>query len=107
VFSEFGAGASPEVDGLRTYSVGLPARDFTEDYQEELYRVHFEQVLARDYVTGTMPWIFADFRDDKRSGNPVKDFNLKGVVTYDRQKKKAFHFLAETYADIEAGEKEE
>ena len=52
-----------------------------------------------------MPWVFADFRDDKRPDNPRVDFNLKGLVTYERQKKQAFHVIAETYAMIENGEK--
>ncbi len=101
VVSEFGAGASPLVDGEKTYSIGMKKKDFTEEYQAELHRVQYDEILSKDFVTGTMPWILADFRDDKRPLNPVPDFNLKGLVTYDREKKEAFQVVADRYRAIE------
>ena len=101
VVSEFGAGASPLVDGEEVYSVGSVSHPFTEEYQARHHRIQMEIFLKKDYITGTMPWVFADFRDDKRGRNPVVDFNLKGLVTYDRVKKPAFDVIAEFYEEIE------
>ncbi|HUT54115.1 MAG TPA: glycoside hydrolase family 2 TIM barrel-domain containing protein [bacterium] len=104
VVSEFGAGAAPGLDGKRLYPIGGLSRDFTEDYQSFFHRETLAQILARPWITGTMPWVFADFRDDKRPRNPIKDFNLKGLVTYDRQRKKAFYVVRDVYSEIEKEE---
>jgi beta-glucuronidase len=101
VISEFGAGAAAGVDGKTRYPIGAVSKTFTYDYQEDHHRTTLEQVIERDYICGTMPWIFADFRDDKRPDNPIKDFNLKGILTYDRKKKKAFYVFAKTYEELE------
>jgi len=101
VISEFGAGAAADVDGVAKYNIGAVSKTFTYEYQEAHHRTTMEQILARDYICGTMPWIFADFRDDKRPDNPVIDFNLKGILTYDRQKKKSFYVFAEAYEKLE------
>jgi len=103
VVSEFGAGAYAEVDGETEYSVGMVDRDFTCEYQAWHHKTQLEIFLSKPFVTGTMPWVFADFRDDKRPNNPKKDFNLKGLVTYDREKKPAFEVVAEVYERIEEG----
>ncbi len=100
IISEFGGGAIPGRAPGREQKIGSKMQGFTEEYQLELYRTQFEHILKKDFVTGTMPWILADFRDDKRKENPVKDFNLKGLVTYEREKKKAFRFVADTYKQI-------
>lgn len=101
VLSEFGAGAVRGRASGQEIRIGSNMQGFTEEYQLELYRTQYREILKRDYVAGTMPWILADFRDGKRGENhPVKDFNLKGLVTHDRQEKKAFRFLADTYGDI-------
>ena len=101
VVSEFGAGAVIGKSPEKLYSVGIVKRDFTEEYQAYFHQKQFEIILSKPYVVGTMPWIFADFRDDKRPHNPIVNFNLKGLVNYQRQKKKAFEVVSRIYQQIE------
>ncbi len=102
VVSEFGAGSMPGLDGQRKFQVqpGL-YRDYTEEYQVKVYETQLERILARDYVVGVMPWVFADFRDDKRPHNPRVDFNQKGLLTYERERKNVFFTVKETYEGLE------
>ncbi len=99
--SEFGAGAVIGKSPEKLYSLGSVKRDFTEEYQAYFHQKQFEIILSKPYVVGTMPWIFADFRDDKRPHNPIVNFNLKGLVNYQRQKKKAFEVVSRIYHQIE------
>jgi len=102
VVSEFGAGAVPGIKGDEVFMPGSRPQRFTEDYQVEFYKEQIKQILSRDYVVGMMPWSFADFRDASRpQHHPVPNYNLKGVVTQKREKKKVFPVLAETYAKLE------
>jgi beta-galactosidase/beta-glucuronidase len=104
VVSEFGAGSFKEATGeMYSFDLGI-SRDFTEDYQAQVYETQLSYILEKPYVTGTMPWVFADFQDDYRAKNPVQWFNLKGLVTHDREKKKAFYLFAEVYGKIKAEE---
>ena len=102
VVSEFGAGTVIGIDGKKLYPVGGGVQhDYTEQFQVEFYESHFKQILERPYITGAMPWVFADFRDDKRPNAPIKWMNLKGLVNYQRQKKQAYYFVAKTYEELE------
>lgn len=102
VVSEFGAGSVKGREHGELIDVGMGSkRDFSENYQKNFYKIQLEQILKRPFVIGTMPWVFADFRDDKRPNNPIPNMNLKGLVTYDREPKKAYHVFAETYAQLE------
>jgi beta-glucuronidase len=102
VVSEFGAGAVPGIKGDEVFMPGSRPQRFTEDYQVEFYREQIKQILSRPYVVGMMPWSFADFRDASRpKHHPVANYNLKGVVTQKRDKKKVFSVLADTYARLE------
>jgi beta-glucuronidase len=105
VVSEFGAGSVPGIKGDEIFMPGSRPQTFTEDYQVEFYQKQIEQILSRPYVVGMMPWSFADFRDASRpQHHPVPYYNLKGVVTQKREKKKVFPVLAETYAKLEREE---
>ncbi len=102
VVSEFGAGSLKDSSGGKLYPVGYGTqRDFAEAYQAHLYEVQLECILKKPFVIGTIPWVFADFRDDKRPNNPIPNMNLKGLLTYDRKKKKAYSVIAAAYARIE------
>lgn len=103
MISEMGGGAVKGLEpGGRLYPVGYGnSRDFSEDFQLDIYRTQLPILKSKPYVVGIMPWVFADFRDDKRSSNPVPDMNLKGLVTYDRQKKQAFGLVSDFFAGVE------
>lgn len=103
VVSEFGA------DALGGQRLGRPpfeelanAHSYSEDFQAWLLQTQFDQILARDYVDGTMPWVFADFRMQWvafTKPHPVPETNLKGLLTGERDKKLAFDTVARIYDD--------
>ncbi|HUT53568.1 MAG TPA: glycoside hydrolase family 2 TIM barrel-domain containing protein [bacterium] len=103
IVSEMGAGAEKgRPPGGKLYDVGYgSSRDFSEDYQQRFYQVQLPIIAGKPFVTGIVPWVFSDFRDDKRPDNPVPNMNLKGLLTYDRQKKQAFGVVADFYKEIE------
>ncbi|MBN1635583.1 MAG: hypothetical protein JW920_03680 [Deltaproteobacteria bacterium] len=101
VVSEFGAGSLKGSKGGKLYPVGYGTqRDFAEAYQAHFYQVQLDQILKRSFVVGTIPWVFADFRDDKRFNNPEPDMNLKGLLTYERQEKQAYDVISDAYSKI-------
>jgi beta-glucuronidase len=77
------------------------ARDYSEEFQDAIYREQLPLLKAKPYVAGVIPWVFADFRDDKRVDAPIPNFNLKGLLTYDRHPKQAFKTVAEFFAQVE------
>lgn len=102
VVSEFGAGTVIGIDGKKMYPVGGRVyHDYTEQFQVQFYESHLQQILERPFITGTMPWVFADFRDDKRPNAPIKWMNLKGLVNYQRKPKQAYFLFAKTYQELE------
>ena len=81
----------------------LGAHSYAEDWQEWYYRQQFNHILSRDYVSGTMPWVLADFRMEWNPStgdpHPVALTNLKGLTTHDRSERKmAFDVVADIYA---------
>jgi len=103
IVSEMGAGAVlGKKPGGKLYEVGYSnARDFSEEFQLKIYQVQLPIIKSKPFVVGIVPWVFADFRDDKRIHNPIPQMNLKGLLTYDRQKKQAFYLVSEFFAQIE------
>jgi beta-glucuronidase len=103
IISEMGGGAvRGRKSGGRTYEIGYGnSRDFSEEFQTMIYRTQLPLIREKDYVSGVIPWVFADFRDDKRWRNPIPNFNLKGLLTYDRRKKDAFGVVSDFYARIQ------
>jgi beta-glucuronidase len=103
VISEMGGGAVRGLKpGGRLFPVGFGnARDYSEEFQDAIYREQLPLLKAKPYVAGVIPWVFADFRDDKRVDAPIPNFNLKGLLTYDRHPKQAFKTVAEFFAQVE------
>ncbi|MEW5945394.1 MAG: glycoside hydrolase family 2 TIM barrel-domain containing protein [bacterium] len=104
IISEFGAGT---VLGRHVEKVKRePHTDhsYSEEFQEEFYRRQFGIILGKPYVAGTMPWVFADFHMEwtptTGSPHPAKWMNLKGLVTLEREKKKAFYAVKEIYGGL-------
>jgi len=107
VATEFGAGAvagrhldaEPGPEPLGDHS-------YTEDWQAWFLEQHLNQFLDRDYLSGVMPWVMADFRmvwnPSTGDPHPVYFTNLKGLMTHDRRTKKmSFDLVAGMYEDIE------
>ena len=103
VVSEFGAGAIKGLSGDKLYTAGFGAkRDYTEAYQAYLCKVQLAHILnKKDFVVGTAPWILADFRDISKPYRPLADLDVKGLLTYDRQKKMAYNTVASAYKQIQ------
>ena len=71
---------------------------WSEDYHAALLRAIF--ALARDYpqIAGAFPFCFTDYRDPSKVHNRYwNEFNLKGLLTYTRQRKLAFAAVREEY----------
>ena len=102
IVSEFGAGSVKGLSGDKLYPGGLGSRrDYSEAYQAYLYEVQLKYIIKKPFVVGTMPWVFADFREEKAPNKPIPNMDLKGLVTYHREKKKAYDVVAAAYERIE------
>jgi len=89
--SEFGGGALYGNHGDRT-------ERFTEEYQEYLYRQNILMLEKIPGLCGTTPWILKDFRSPRRQLKGIQDdFNRKGLVSEQGQKKMAFGVMQEWY----------
>ena len=94
IISEFGGDA---LFGMRG---GLTDR-FTEDYQEDLYIRTVNMLKRIPGLAGTTPWILKDFRSPRRQLRDVQDdFNRKGLVSDNGQKKKAFFVMRKWYEEL-------
>jgi len=101
IVSEFGAGSVKGLSGGKLYPGGLGSRrDYSEAYQAHLYEAQFRYILKRPFVVGTIPWVFADFREEKMPNKPIPNMDLKGFVTYHREKKKAYDVVKTVYRGI-------
>ena len=94
IISEFGAGAkkgyvSPHGEG----SI------WTEAYQARVYEHQLEMLDRNETVQGMSPWVLKDFRSALRQLNGIQDdYNRKGVVSEEGEKKQAFFVLRDYYA---------
>lgn len=71
---------------------------WSEEYQEWLYKEQVKMLDKVDQVKGMTPWILVDFRSPKRLLPNIQDgWNLKGVVSRNGDKKKAFYILQDYY----------
>lgn len=109
VATEFGAGAVAGwylLEGQQPGPEPIDDHSYTEDFQNWFLKQQLDQLLALDYLSGVMPWVFADFRMewDPSTGDPhpVSGMNLKGLQTHDRQTKKmSFDTVAQRYEGLE------
>lgn len=94
IFTEFGADAVP---GYLSSSREL----WSEDYQADLIRETFSIILENKQVCGAFPFCFSDYRDPSKYINEYwNGMNYKGILTYQRHKKKAFYTLKEIYSNV-------
>lgn len=95
IMSEFGGGA---LQGLH----GEPNERWTEEYQENVYKYNIEMLKKIDFLAGTSPWILMDFRSPRRHLKKIqKDFNRKGLISEQGERKKAFYTLQKYYNSID------
>jgi len=93
IISEMGAGAKK---GFMADPIDMAV--FSEDYQAQVYENQIRMVTEQTGLVGLSPWILKDFRSPIRLYQGVQDYwNLKGLVSNDGEKKKAFYTLQEFY----------
>ena len=94
LLTEFGADAVP---GYRSIKHKL----WSEDYQAELIKATLETVAEFPEIVGVFPFLYHDYPDpSKRVQRYWNGENLKGVVSYDRNRKLVFNVLKKKYAYI-------
>lgn len=100
IMSEFGADAKAGLHG------GDNDR-WTEEYQANVYRHQLGMLNRIGQLRGMSPWILMDFRSPRRPLAGVQDeFNRKGLVSDQGEKKKAFGVLQEAYTKGTVGKAE-
>ena len=92
--SEFGGGAPAGRHGDKY-------QRFTEENQEYLYQKSIGMLTRMEGLAGATPWILKDFRSPKRFLTGVQDdYNRKGLVSENGEKKKAFFVMQNWYAQL-------
>lgn len=95
IMSEFGAGA---LQGLH----GESNERWTEEYQDDVYKYNIEMLKNIEFLSGVSPWILMDFRSSRRHLQKIqKDFNRKGLISEQGQRKKAFYTLQAYFKELE------
>jgi beta-glucuronidase len=100
IVSEFGGGAKAGLHG------GENER-WTEEYQASIYRHQFGMLNRIPQLRGMSPWILMDFRSPNRPLVGIQDeFNRKGLISDQGQKKQAFFILQKAYKEKTVGKPE-
>jgi beta-glucuronidase len=100
IVSEFGGGAKAGLHG------GENER-WTEEYQANIYRHQLQMLNRIPQLRGISPWILMDFRSPNRPLVGIQDeFNRKGLISDQGQKKKAFFVLQKAYEEKSVGRPE-
>lgn len=91
IISEMGGGAVAGRHGDKNEM-------WTEEYQENLYRLQINMLEKIDGLSGITPWILKDFRSQRRTLYGTQDwFNRKGLLSDQGVKKKAYWVLKDWY----------
>jgi beta-glucuronidase len=100
IMSEFGGDAKAGLHG------GDNDR-WTEEYQANIYRHQLGMLNRIPQLRGMSPWILMDFRSPNRPLPGVQDeFNRKGLISDQGQKKQAFFILQKAYKENTVGKPE-
>jgi beta-glucuronidase len=100
IMSEFGADAKA---GLH----GGPNDRWTEEYQANVFQHQLGMLNRIDQLRGMSPWILMDFRSPRRPLAGIQDeFNRKGLISDQGQKKEAFSVLQKAYTEKTVGKAE-
>jgi beta-glucuronidase len=97
IVSEFGGGAKAGLHGDEN-------QRWTEEYQANIYRHQLPMLNRIPQLRGMSPWILMDFRSPNRMLTGIQDeFNRKGLISEQGQKKQAFYVLQKAYRDQSIG----
>jgi beta-glucuronidase len=97
IMSEFGGDAKA---GLH----GDTGQRWTEEYQANLYEHQLVMLRQISQLRGMSPWILMDFRSPRRLLPGIQDnFNRKGLISDQGEKKKAFFVLQKAYKENSVG----
>jgi beta-glucuronidase len=100
IMSEFGGGAKA---GLH----GADNERWTEEYQANIYRHQLGMLNRIPQLRGMSPWILMDFRSPNRPLAGIQDeYNRKGLISDQGQKKAAFFVLQKAYKEGTVGKPE-
>lgn len=92
--SEYGGGALYGLHGPKT-------ERFTEEYQEYLFQENIKMLERIPGLSGSTPWILMDFRSPRRQLKGIQDdYNRKGLISEQGQKKKAFYVMQDWYSRL-------
>jgi beta-glucuronidase len=97
IVSEFGAGAKAGLHGSKD-------ERWNEEYQAEVFRHQLPMLNKIPQMRGMSPWVLMDFRSPNRPLTGIQDeFNRKGLISDQGQKKLAFYVLQKAYVDKTIG----
>jgi beta-glucuronidase len=100
IVSEFGGGARA---GLH----GNESERWTEEYEANIYRHQLPMLNRIPQLRGMSPWVLMDFRSPNRVLPGIQDeFNRKGLISDQGQKKLAFYVLQKAYKEQTVGRPE-
>jgi beta-glucuronidase len=100
IMSEFGGDAKAGLHGSDT-------ERWTEEYQANIYRHQLGMLNRIPQLRGMSPWILMDFRSPNRPLAGIQDeFNRKGLISDQGQKKQAFFILQKAYREKSVGKVE-
>jgi beta-glucuronidase len=100
IMSEFGADAKA---GLH----GGPNDRWTEEYQANVFTHQLGMLNRMTQLRGMSPWVLMDFRSPRRPLPGIQDeFNRKGLISDQGQKKAAFSVLQKAYTEKTVGKAE-
>jgi beta-glucuronidase len=100
IVSEFGGGARAGLHGNENDR-------WTEEYQASIYRHQLPMLNRIPQLRGMSPWVLMDFRSPNRALPGIQDeFNRKGLISDQGQKKSAFYVLQKAYKEQGVGRPE-
>ena len=98
--SEFGGGAKAGLHGNEN-------ERWTEEYEANIYRHQLPMLNKIPQLRGMSPWVLMDFRSPNRPLAGIQDeFNRKGLISDQGQKKLAFYVLQKAYKERTIGKPE-
>jgi beta-glucuronidase len=100
IMSEFGGDAKAGLHGSENDR-------WTEEYQASIYRHQLGMLNRIGQLRGMSPWCLMDFRSPNRPLVGIQDeFNRKGLISDQGEKKQAFFILQKAYKEQTVGKAE-
>ncbi len=100
IVSEFGGGAKAGLHGNEN-------ERWTEEYEANIYKHQLPMLNKIPQLRGMSPWVLMDFRSPNRPLAGIQDeFNRKGLISEQGQKKLAFYVLQKAYKERTIGKPE-